>query len=300
MTDYPAVLRELMIAGYEGERLLAAFERLCKAIGSAVLGAASNAPAKAVVRPLPDPTATPRLAKPAPVVIVPPPENAKAIARKAIAQSMLSPATIALGSHLIERFNLGTGRCDPGASSLAQDLGISVRQVRRSISDLIESGLFGKVRHGGLGHRNAYVPNWPLMVDRAAEGDIAPTVTKLSANGDKVVTQNHLRKPYSHPVLGKPLRGRGGPSHGQRYFPFSFDGGKVKAEEAIREKLKRDFTEHLRPMGKAMVEHAWTNLTEEHWRVAIADEMTRRGAGMPSLLASLERDAPRRFAGSAR
>lgn len=42
MTDYSAVLNELMVAGYEGAGLLAAFERLCAAIGGA-------APVEAVV-----------------------------------------------------------------------------------------------------------------------------------------------------------------------------------------------------------------------------------------------------------
>lgn len=44
MTDYAAVLRELMLAGYEGECLLRAFERLCAAIGGGVGAAAPAAP----------------------------------------------------------------------------------------------------------------------------------------------------------------------------------------------------------------------------------------------------------------
>lgn len=52
MTDYAAVLRELMLAGYEGAALLATFDRLCAAIGGAVPRvAASNVaqPASRVV-----------------------------------------------------------------------------------------------------------------------------------------------------------------------------------------------------------------------------------------------------------
>lgn len=50
MTDYSAVLKELMFAGYEGAALLAAFDRLCAAIGSVAPVAATVGASQPVAR----------------------------------------------------------------------------------------------------------------------------------------------------------------------------------------------------------------------------------------------------------
>ncbi|MGK2229187.1 hypothetical protein, partial [Devosia sp.] len=141
------------------------------------------------------PRRAPTTDRPAPVVATAPPENAKAIARKAIAQSMLAPSTIAVGSQLIEHFNLKTGRCDPGMGSIAASLGISLRSTRRAIASLVAAGLFGRLRHRGRAHTNAYQPNWPLMVERAGEGDLISSRPTLATKQANVGLQNHLRKP---------------------------------------------------------------------------------------------------------
>ena len=297
MTDYAAVLRELMLAGYEGAPLLAAFDRLCAAIGGSNLHIVQSASPK-VARPANDSrvvtAVAPRIV-PAAVPVTVPPENAKAVARKAIAQSMLSPSTIALASHLIERFNLTTGRCDPGSGSLADDLGISVRQVRRSIASLVASGLFGKARHGGRVFANAYQPNWPLIVERAAEGDIAKR-PMLSAGAANAVTQNHRTKPDSDSIMARAQRRRATrvPDRRQVEMMMPIGGGREKSEEAVRSKLFGQLEAHLRatflPSDKAGFAEGLTRSMEigTSWQAAIKAEMHKHGNGLPVLLQALD------------
>lgn len=296
MTVHSAILKELMIAGYEGAPLLAAFGRLCAALEAHPVGAraASDVPPMESARVLPFSELQATREKNAQVVarampqvlVTPPPENAKSVARKAILQSMLSPSTQALASHLIERFNLETGRCDPGSGSLADDLGISVRQVRRSIASLVSSGLFGKARHGGRLHANAYQPNWPLMVERAAEGDIAAKRPMLSADAANVVTQNHLTKPDSDSMVGRPQRRRASakPDLRQGYLPLPIAGGRQRSEDAVRSKLNTQLGEHLKPLGKPMFVEGFTQSMAVDWGPAIVAEMRKAGEGLPVLL----------------
>lgn len=289
MTAQVVLLKELIIAGYEGGALLAAFERLTKAL--ALHGVPAIAVKPVVIAPVVRTAAARAGAGPFAgiVEVAVPPENAKAVARKAIAQSMLSPSTIALASHLIERFNLDTGRCDPGSGSLAYDLGISVRQVRRSVASLVASGLFGKARHGGLGFRNAYQPNWPLMVERAAEGDIAAKRPMLSAQAANVVTQNHLTKPDSDSMVVRQQRRRAAPvDRRQGHLMLPVVGGREASEEAVRSKLNRQMSGHLQSMGRAEFVEGLTRSMSVDWAPAIAAEMRRAGAGLPILLDALK------------
>ena len=297
MTDYAAVLRELMLAGYEGAPLLAAFDRLCAAIAGRNLQIVHAGPATKPANmnkadnPVRVEAATPR---PAPVVAVPPPENAKAIARKALTQSMLAPSTIAVGSQLVEHFNLTTGRCDPGTGSLAASCGVSIRTVRRAVSDLVKHGLFGRVRHGGHHHKNAYQPNWPVLVARAAEGDL--TRTTLAADPAKSVTQNHLQKPDSDSMMGKaPRRRARPPDRRQVEMIMPIGGGREKSEEAVRAKLFRELDAHLRatflPMDKAGFANGLTRsveLGDTSWQAAIKAEMRKQGDGLSELLQAID------------
>ena len=306
MTNYVAVLRELMIAGYEGAALLAAFDRLCAAIGGHGAQAEAMAPPKAA-RASSAPPMTAGQAAPfegGAVAITAPPENAKAIARKAIAQSMLSASAIAVASHLIESFNLKTGRCDPGVGSMARELGLSRRTIYRAICDLVSAGLFGRRRHGGRGHANAYQPNWPVLVARAAEGDLG-TVTKLARNGDSSVTQNHLKKPDSDSLPVQPQRRRAAQREPDRQIPMMLPmaGGKARSIEAVRSRLHSEMDAHLRglfmPHDKAGFIIGMTALTEigGAWDQAISAEMARGGSGLPILLTAIAARNGQRRAG---
>jgi hypothetical protein len=61
---------------------------------------------------------------------------------------------------LIDHFNRRTGQCDPSLDTMADLIGVDRRTVVRSISRLVGTGLFRKIRHGGKFHRNSYEPMW--------------------------------------------------------------------------------------------------------------------------------------------
>jgi len=63
---------------------------------------------------------------------------------------------------LIEHFNRKNGRCDPSIDRLVVLLGINRRTVFRALNSLVTKGYVVRFRHGGLNHRNRYVPNWPF------------------------------------------------------------------------------------------------------------------------------------------
>jgi hypothetical protein len=295
---HAAILRELMIAGYEGVALLAAFERMCVIIapGETVPRAAlqQQSPVRAK-RTQPDIPV-------APYEPAPPPANAKSIATKAIAQAAISGAAKTIASHLMEHFNLRTGRCDPGQTRLAQKAGIDVRSVRRVIDDhLVASGLFVVVRHGGHGHRNAYLPCWPELIRLAALGENG-SGQKSPAEQDENVRQNLLRKPDSDSMVGRASRGKrsAAPDRRQMTMVMPITGGRGKAEEAVRAKLNRQMQAHFTavhiPDDRPAFVRDMTASTSANWEAAIAAEMAKAGGGLPLLLADIGRIATSRKA----
>lgn len=60
----------------------------------------------------------------------------------------------------LDHFNHTNGRCDPSYESVAALLGVNRSTVIRAAKRLVALGLLAKDRHGGLGHRNSYQPNW--------------------------------------------------------------------------------------------------------------------------------------------
>jgi Helix-turn-helix domain len=61
---------------------------------------------------------------------------------------------------IIEHFNRKTGQCDPGLDRIARLTGVSRRTAIRSVSRVVEAGVFHVVRHGGRSQRNSYEPVW--------------------------------------------------------------------------------------------------------------------------------------------
>jgi hypothetical protein len=343
MVNPEIILQQLLLDGHEGDALLAAFCRWWRAleggiapsgsvqarpahvpdVANATHAATPNNAAKAANVGLLEPDTPPAakaanigpVAAPKPaklptkpekaVVVTAPPENAKAIARKAIAQSMLAPSAIAVGSQLIEHFNLKTGRCDPGMGSIAASLGISLRSTRRAIASLVATGLFGRGRHRGRAHTNAYQPNWPLMVERAGEGDLISSRPILASKEANVGLQNHLRKPDTVQMLVEPQRRRATspPDNRQGRLLLPMDGGRARkasaagtamyeaAREAVRAKLNRALSQHITekflPDDRPGFVAATTASMSADWESAMSAELARAGEGLPILLARI-------------
>ncbi|GEM_PF-2368576 len=289
MTDYSAVLKELMIAGYEGAHLLAAFERMCAAIGGAVAQVASTSSVAPV--------------NPATIAVVPRPravayavpDKAKVIGRKALLASGLPESTLAVGSQLLEHFNLDTGRCDPGATGIAVKLGVHIRTVQRGIKRLVEAGLFTVAQNAGRAHANAYFPVWPRLEELAATVSASPPL--LSLTPDKSGGQNQRTKPDIPSVVAKAQRARRQPVQDPQQREFALMrqivGGKANqsiseaAQEATRTRLNaelRAVIDATFPDDKATFVAVITRTSAVDYGPIIAAEMARRGSGLSLLI----------------
>jgi hypothetical protein len=50
---------------------------------------------------------------------------------------------------IIDNFNRKTGQCDPGLERIAWLVGVTRRQVIRSLSKIVRTGILRTARHGG-------------------------------------------------------------------------------------------------------------------------------------------------------
>lgn len=288
MTDPEVILRQLIVEGYEGAALLAAFGRWWAALGASE--DQESVPA--------DPVKIDRVKAAAPkrpsVPVTPPPDNAKAIARKALAGSRLAATTIAVGSRLFEHLNLKTGRCDPGMATLAAAVGIPQRSARRAVRALVDAGLFGCGRHGGRARANSYWPNWPLLTEMAAAADL--TRSKSTADPVKIDLQNQNRKPESGlSGGGRSARKRRPPDPRQREMMMPIAGGRAQtpragdvADDKARERLWKAFVVHCAEIPRerrAVLYEAYARLPG--LPDAIAAERDRKGSGLAMVLAML-------------
>jgi hypothetical protein len=292
MTNYSLVLKELMIAGYEGQSLLVAFERMCAAIcgtsGQKMheslhegVATAKSAIKSAMSRPR--------------AVAYPVPDKAKVIGRKALLASGLPASVTAVGSQLLEHFNLDTGRCDPGSTGIAIKLGVSLRTVQRAIERLVAAGLFTVAQNAGRAHANAYFPVWPRLVELAETTTASPPL--LSLTPDKSGGQNLRTKPEIPSVVVKAQRARRQHVQDRKQRELALmrplDGGKVSrpiaesAREATRARLfaeLREVVSEVFPGDKAAFVAVISKAGAVDYGPIIAAEMVRRGSGLALLL----------------
>jgi hypothetical protein len=212
---------------------------------------------------------------------------------------------------LIEHFNRQSGRCDPSVDRLAALLGINRRTVFRALKSLVIKGYIVRYRHGGLQHRNQYVPNWPFFVaivkkwdeqfQAASRARLATDMSPLRrqsghlASGPSVTqtfSDNHTKQTLESTRKENASEGRngttGGHSAGQTtrrvLSPSSRDASRDAAERRwnlqLQQFLKGD--ERLTAVTVDM-------MTPELMRAATDAEFAARGAGLPVVLAELRR-----------
>ncbi len=115
---------------------------------------------------------------------------------------------------IIDHFNRKTAQCDPGLDRIAWLVGVTRRQVIWSVSNIEQTGILRKVRHGGHSQRNSYEPAWSRFRELEAEWKVrfsgksrgaarakmSPTTCQPShLCGDKPVTQTFLINPSKEP-----------------------------------------------------------------------------------------------------
>ena len=201
---------------------------------------------------------------------------------------------------LIEHYNRRTTRCDPGLESIGRLLGISSRTVIRAIHKVVDAGLFTKVRHGGLGNRNRYEPNWEKFEQlEAAWNDRrkSNSRSKLSPaqrqhcqlDGDRSVTQTCKNQNIPYETCPK------GPSEKTNSKKFiqhhlTATAGKRSADAARDEAERRWTLDVQRRFISLPVTYAEViDAIDETLRLAATEaELARRGAGLLTVLDRLK------------
>jgi hypothetical protein len=225
---------------------------------------------------------------PAPVQSVGGPVKDRARRGLALAPE-LRPASRAVGAVLIERFNLGTGRCDPGVADIAAKAGLSTRSVRRALADLDERGLIVRVLHGGRRHANAYRPDWEALgrlgvwaAPKMNDADSGATRTLVAVDPDSRVRQN-LQGNIKPPVRGE--RSKREPDRRQGVLMLPIAGRAAVAASSAEGRLWSDVQAHFRPHGTRALEAATLRLLEGGLgERAIEAEQSKRGDGLRVVL----------------
>lgn len=239
--------------------------------------------------------------------------STKGAARAALLMAPgLSPAARRVGGHIIESFNLETGRCFPSVEALREAAKLrSDRSVRRALAELDAAGLVARRIHGA-GRANAYQPNWPALraaaeaagnqpaaapVAEMNKPDSMPIRTQLSANPDERVRQNPGIKPVEN-------RGRGrhrarGPDGRQRelLFPIPSPDRAEVAWGAAQNRLWQAVHQHHAGIGKEAYASAIGAIPSELWDLGTAAEQRQRGSGLGVVLQGMHGPPPARRSG---
>ena len=217
---------------------------------------------------------------------------------------------------LIEHFNRKNGRCDPSIDRLVVLLGINRRTVFRALNVLVKKGYVVRLRHGGLNHRNQYVPNWPFYAavlkkwdeqfraarnarraiemspSRGQRGHLAdgPGVTQTSLNNHvEQTSESHRKYTTANPPISAARKGAANHHLAERaqyrvLTPSSRDAARDAAERRWNLQLQALLTgdEPLTALVTDM-------MTSELMLAATQAELLARGAGLPVIVAELRR-----------
>ena len=212
---------------------------------------------------------------------------------------------------LIEHFNRQNGRCDPSVDRLAALLGINRRTVFRALKSLVVKGYIVRYRHGGLQHRNQYVPNWPFFIaivekwdeqfraasrarlatdvspSRRQSGHLAggPSVTQTFSDNHAKQTLESIRKKNASEVRNGTT---GGHSAGQPARRLLSPTSRDASQDAAERRWNRDLQLFLKG-DERLTAVTVDMMTPELMRAATDAEFVARGAGLPVVLAALRR-----------
>ena len=217
---------------------------------------------------------------------------------------------------LIEHFNRKNGRCDPSIDRLVVLLGINRRTVFRALNSLVTKGYVVRFRHGGLNHRNRYVPNWPFYAAilkkwdeqftaassarRATEMSPSqgrrchladgPSVTQTSLNNHiEQTSERHRKCTSATPPISSARKGPANHQFAERaqqriLTPSSRDAARDAAERRWNLELQA-FLKGDEPLTALVTDM----MTSELMLAATEAELVARGAGLPVVVAELRR-----------
>jgi len=220
----------------------------------------------------------------------------------------LRPSDRRVAALIIEHYNRGDGRCDPGIERLSRFLILSRRTVFRSLKRLEAAGLIKRIRHGGYSQRNKYVPNWPRFAELCAAwnermgfaaksraADLSPAMRHSShVEDDRAVIQTY--KTNLHKQTYRDSRESNKrvptPTTSRRLYPVvatdSADAAMAAAERRWMDDLHRQFSSMPMTYGEII------EAIDSQMRTAATQaEMKRRGGGFDYIARQLKLMGPR-------
>lgn len=221
-----------------------------------------------------------------------------AVARKAAPLLGLGPNAGEVFAALLEFCDSETLRCCPGTDAIADRLGrvgkYRDRHIRRGLDRLKKAGLLRVAENAGMGHANAYFPQWERLAEIAAGLEARVRVEADSLTGS--VRQTQKKIPTSVEVR-RVQRARQ-PDRSQRELPLVsvvHRGGQAEAKP-VPEGLPRD--QALLRLGTAIKAHLRQFPPKEAMRIqatighqlfesAIVAEVRSKGSGIAIILDGL-------------
>lgn len=106
--------------------------------------------------------------------------------------SELSRADLAVAIRIVSAYNAKKGYAYPSLDRIANDVGITRRQVIRSIATLESMPIFTVWHSTGRGHANEYSPRFDLMptgdIYASRKGDTAVTISRGQGESERVTS----------------------------------------------------------------------------------------------------------------
>ena len=116
----------------------------------------------------------------------------------------LKRVELAVAAHLLNHYNLKTGKCFPSHDLLSKETGYSLRHVKTATKNLCEKN-FIKKKKGHTGWANEYLPRFELIdqekdvVQYSNQVSAAETSTKVKRNALQTINKT-IYKPPSEKV----------------------------------------------------------------------------------------------------
>lgn len=227
-----------------------------------------------------------------------------AVARKAAPLLGLGPNAGEVFAALLEFCDSETLRCCPGTDAIADRLGrvgkYRDRHVRRGLDRLKKAGLLRVAENAGMGHANAYFPQWDRLAAMVSDFERGVRVEADSLTGS--VRQTQKKIPTSVEVR-RVQRARQ-PDRSQRELPLVsvvHRGGQAEAKR-VPKGLPRDqallrlgtaIKAHLRQFPPREAMRIQATIGHQLFESAVVAEVRSKGSGIDVILDGLGPGPPK-------
>lgn len=222
-----------------------------------------------------------------------------AVARKAAPMLGLGKNAGEVFAALLEFCNADTLRCDPGIDAIADRLGrvgkYRDRHIRRGIEKLVGAGFLRVASNAGVGHANAYFPQWDRLAEVAAALETGVRLEPDSLAGSVRQTQKKIHPSVEVKTVQRARTAE--PDRRQRQLPLVAVVPRRPAEaEAVPHGVPRKQAElrvmqalnrHLAQFGPRFAERTRADITPDLFEAAVSAEVRAKGTGFDVILEGL-------------